>query len=66
VVVSSDNGARIIVTLYELKRTDAGVLYTGQTTMMGFPTSQSSDTYIIPRYNHIPQDILPYIVFGVP
>ena len=66
VIVRSDNGAEIIATLYELKRASSTGLYTGQTAMMGFLWSELSDTYIYPRYNDLPQDILPYVVFATP
>jgi len=66
VVVHSDNGAKIVVSLYELKRPGTTGLYTGQSQMMGLPWSQLSDTYIIPRYNYTLQDLLPYVVFAAP
>jgi len=66
VVVYSDNGAKIVVSLYELKRSDPKELYTGQTQMMGLPWSQLTDTYIIPRYNYTLTDLWPFVVFGVP
>jgi len=66
VVVRSSNGARIIASLYELKRTANTGLYTGQTQMMGLPESQLSDTYVIPRYNYTLQDVIPYVIFAVP
>jgi subtilisin family serine protease len=64
VLVESDNGALIIASLYELKRTSSTGLYTGQTQMMGLPESQLSTTYIIPRYNYTLQDVIPYLVFA--
>jgi hypothetical protein len=66
IVVYSDNGAAIVATLYELKRPSTSSSWTGQTTMMGLPWSQLSDTYVIPRYNYTLQDLLPFVVFGVP
>jgi len=66
VIVSSDNGAKIVASLYELKRTGTTGLYTGQTQMMGLPELQLSDTYVIPRYNSTLQDLLPYVIFAVP
>jgi hypothetical protein len=66
VEVYSDNGADIVVSLYELKRTETTGKWTGQTQMMGLPTSELTDTYIIPRYNYTLQDIVPYVIFGVP
>jgi hypothetical protein len=66
VVVYSDNGAKIVASLYELKRTGSSGAWTGQTTMMGLPWTQLSDTYVIPRYNYTLQDLLPYVVFAVP
>jgi hypothetical protein len=66
VLVSSDNAAKIVASLYELKRAGTTGLYTDQTQMMGLPWAQRSDTYIIPRYNYTLQDLLPYVVFGVP
>jgi len=66
VVVYSDNGAKIVTSLYELKRTGSSGYWTGQTTMMGLPWTQLSDTYVIPRYNYTLQDLLPFVVFAVP
>jgi uncharacterized protein YkwD len=66
VEVSSDNGAKIVVSLYELKKATTTAKWTGQTQMMGLPTSELSDTYIIPRYNYTLQDLLPYVIFAVP
>jgi hypothetical protein len=66
IVVSSDNGAKIVVSLYELKRAGSTGYWTGQTQMMGLPQSQLSDTYVLPRYNYTLQDLLPYLVFAVP
>jgi uncharacterized protein YkwD len=66
IVVYSANGADIVVTLYELKRPSTSSSWTGQTTMMGLPWTQLSDTYVIPRYNYTLQDLLPFVVFGVP
>ncbi|NWG32985.1 MAG: hypothetical protein HXY42_00970, partial [Chloroflexi bacterium] len=66
VVVYSDNGAKIVASLYELKRTGNSEAWTGQTTMMGLPWTQLSDTYVIPRYNYTLQDLLPFIIFAVP
>jgi secreted trypsin-like serine protease len=66
VVVSSDNQAKIIVSLYELKRESVAVTATGQTQMMGLPWSQLSDTYILPRYNYTLNDLLPYVIFATP
>jgi hypothetical protein len=64
VEVSSNNGAKIVVSLYELKKATTTAKWTGQTQMMGLPVSQLSDTYIIPRYNYTLQDLLPYVVFA--
>jgi predicted outer membrane repeat protein len=66
VEVSSNNGAKIVVSLYELKKATTTAKWTGQTQMMGLPVSQLSDTYIIPRYNYTLQDLLPFVVFAVP
>jgi hypothetical protein len=66
VVVYSDNSAKIVVSLYELKRASSSDSWTGQTTMMGLPWTQLSDTYVIPRYNYTLQDLLPFIIFAVP
>jgi glucose/arabinose dehydrogenase/photosystem II stability/assembly factor-like uncharacterized protein len=64
IVVYSDNGAAIVATLYELKRPSTSSSWTGQTTMMGLPWSQLSDTYVIPRYNYTLLDLLPFVVFA--
>jgi Zn-dependent metalloprotease len=65
-VISSDNGAKLVVSLYELKRAGTSGFWTGQTQMMGLPLSQLSDTYVFPRYNYTLQDLLPFVVFAVP
>ncbi|MBT7081947.1 MAG: hypothetical protein HN929_10900 [Chloroflexi bacterium] len=49
-VVSSDAGAKIIASLYELRREKSGVGWNGQSEMMGLPSSQLSDKYLIPIY----------------
>jgi hypothetical protein len=68
VVVSSDVGAKIIASLYELKRERAGVGWNGQTEMMGLPYSQLSDKYLIPSYFGVdsPDFLNPSLNFGVP
>ena len=66
VVVYSDNGADIVVSLYELKRAGPAGYWNGQTQMMGLSWTSLSDTYVIPRYNYTLQDLLPHVVFGVP
>jgi hypothetical protein len=66
VVVYSENGADIIVSLYELKKPDTSSKWTGQTQMMGLPWTQLSDTYIIPRYNYTLLDVVPYVIFAAP
>ena len=66
VVVYSDNGADIVVSLYELKRAGSAGYWNGQTQMMGLSWTALSDTYVIPRYNYTLQDLLPFVVFGVP
>ena len=50
IVVSSDVGAKIIASLYELKRGAAGTGYNGQSEMNGLPFGLLSDTYLIPIY----------------
>jgi hypothetical protein len=50
IVVSSDPGAKIIASLYELKRYQAGVPWNGQSEMMGVPAGQLSDKYLLPLY----------------
>jgi len=49
-VVSSDGGAKIVASLYELRREKSGVGWNGQSEMMGLPSSQLSDKYLIPIY----------------
>ncbi|MBK8783913.1 MAG: hypothetical protein IPO22_19440 [Anaerolineales bacterium] len=49
-VVSSVTGAKIVASLYELKRAGATGEYNGQSEMMGLPTTQLSDKYLIPIY----------------
>ena len=50
VVVSSDTGAKIIASLYELRRDPNYSGWNGQSEMMGLPWEQLSDTYLIPQY----------------
>jgi hypothetical protein len=50
VVVSSVTGAKIVASLYELKRAVSGTPWTGQSEMMGVPWEQLSDKYLIPLY----------------
>jgi hypothetical protein len=50
IVVSSDTGAQIVASLYELKRGAANTTYNGQSEMNGLPLNQLSDTYLIPIY----------------
>jgi len=50
VVVSSDTGAKIIASLYELRRDPTLAGWNGQSEMMGLPWEQLSDQYIIPQY----------------
>jgi hypothetical protein len=66
VVISSDNGAKIIGSLYELKRSGTSGLFNGQNQMVGLPSSQLSDTYVLTRYNSTLNDLLPYVLFAVP
>ena len=66
VEIYSNNGAKIVVSLYELKRAGSSGYWTGQAQMMGLPLSQLSDTYVFPRYNYTLQDLLPFVVFAVP
>jgi hypothetical protein len=68
VVVSSDLGAKIVASLYELKRERAGVGWNGQSEMMGLPSSQLSDKYLIPSYFGVdsPTVLNPSLYIGVP
>ena len=50
VVSNSDTNAKIIASLYELKRAQPGVGWNGQSEMMGLPWNDLSDTYLIPTY----------------
>jgi hypothetical protein len=50
VVVSSAVGAKIIASLYELKRAVDNTPWSGQSEMMGMPWEQMSDKYLIPIY----------------
>ncbi len=49
-VVSSVAGSKIVASLYELKRAGASGEYNGQSEMMGLPSTQLSDRYLIPIY----------------
>ena len=50
IVVSSVDGARIVASLYELKRGLSSGGWNGQSEMMGVPSSGLSDQYLIPIY----------------
>lgn len=50
IVVSSVDGAKIVASLYELKRGSSSGGWTGQSEMMGLPYEQLSDEYLIPIY----------------
>ncbi len=50
IVVSSVDGARIVASLYELKRGASSGGWMGQSEMMGLPYEQLSDEYLIPIY----------------
>jgi hypothetical protein len=50
IVVSSAPGAKIIASLYELKRGIGSGGWNGQSEMMGLPSQIWSDTYILPIY----------------
>jgi Zn-dependent metalloprotease len=50
VVVSSDSGAKIIASIYELRRDPNFTGWNGQSEMMGLPWQQLSDSYVIPIY----------------
>jgi hypothetical protein len=50
VVVSSASGAKIIASLYELRRDPNLAGWNGQSEMMGKPWEQLSDQYVLPIY----------------
>jgi hypothetical protein len=50
VVVSSDTGAKIIASIYELRRDPNFAGWNGQSEMMGLPWEQLSDQYVLPIY----------------
>ena len=50
VVVSSVTGAKIIASIYELKRAVPTAGWNGQSEMIGIPWEELSDSYVIPRY----------------
>jgi hypothetical protein len=66
VVVSSDNGAEIIASLYQLKRAVSTTRWNDQSEMMGVPFLQLSDTYVFPIYDYTSQGLLPSLNFAVP
>jgi hypothetical protein len=59
VLVSSDNGARIIASLYQLKRAGTSGRWNGQSEMMGIPPIQMSDTYVLPYYDYTTPGLQP-------
>jgi hypothetical protein len=59
VLVSSDNGARIIASLYQLKRAGTSGRWNGQSEMMGLPPIQLSDTYVLPYYDYTTPGLQP-------
>jgi len=66
VVVSSDAGAKIIASLYELKRDPNFTGWNGQSEMMGLPWEQLSDTYLIPQYFGNATNVDARLFLGVP
>jgi hypothetical protein len=59
VLVSSDNGARIIASLYQLKRAGTSGRWNGQSEMMGIPFTQLSSTYVLPYYDYTTPGLQP-------
>jgi hypothetical protein len=59
VLVSSDNGARIIASLYQLKRAGTSGRWNGQSEMMGIPPNLLSDTYVLPYYDYTTPGLQP-------
>ena len=51
VVVSSDNGANIVASLFQLRRPASTGGWTGIAHLMGIPQEQLSDTYVFPYFD---------------
>jgi len=66
VVISSDNGAKIIASLYELKREFTTGKLTGQNQMMALPLTELSNTYVFPLYDGTLLDLDASVIFAVP
>ena len=64
IVIQSDNSAKIIAQLYELKRATTSGSYNGQSQMTGMQAENLSDTIIIPWYNNILADLSGTIIFA--
>jgi len=68
-VVSSDTGAKIIASLYELRKDPKTITGSnGQSEMMGVPWGELSDTYLIPIYFGDPShtSLYPSLFIGAP
>jgi len=68
-VVSSDAGAKIIASLYELRKDPKTITGSnGQSEMMGVPWGELSDTYLIPIYFGDPShtSLYPSLFIGAP
>jgi hypothetical protein len=66
VIVSSDNAARIIASLYQLKRAGTTGRWNGQSEMMGIPFAQLSSTYVLPYYDYTTPGLQPSLNIAVP
>jgi hypothetical protein len=66
VVISSDNGAKIIASLYQLKRAGTSGKWNDQSEMMGMPWAQLSDVYVFPYYDYTTPGFWPTLNFAVP
>ncbi len=66
VVVSSVAGAKIIASLYQLKRAGTSGRWNGQSEMMGVPLTKLSSTYVLPYYDYTTPGLAPSLVFAAP
>lgn len=66
IVVESDNGAKIIASLNELKKPTPDGRWVGQSQILGMPFNKLSDAYLFPRYNGLGDNLDATLIFAVP
>lgn len=66
VVVTNNNGAKMVASLYQLKRPGTWGPWNGQSEMVGIPLTKLSDTYVFPFYDYTTPGLLPSLKFAAP